>query len=160
MPFGAELESDRVRFRLWAPAARQVDVVLKEHSSPAPQALSMTALPNGWFELATERAQAGSLYRFRIDGSQEVPDPASRRNPDDVHGFSEVVDPTAFHWDESGWRGRPWHEAVVYELHVGTFSPEGTFAGVLDRLDHLERLGITVIELMPIGDFPGARGWG
>ena len=89
-----------------------------------------------------------------------MPDPASRYNPDDVHGASEVIDPAAFDWQDTAWRGRPWEEAVVYELHVGTFSPEGTFAGVIERLDYLVELGVTALELMPVADFPGARNWG
>ena len=89
-----------------------------------------------------------------------MPDPASRYNPEDVHGPSEVVDPGAFEWSDGDWSGRPWEDAVLYELHVGTFSPEGTFAGVEARLDYLAALGATAIELMPVGDFPGKRGWG
>jgi maltooligosyltrehalose trehalohydrolase len=89
-----------------------------------------------------------------------MPDPASRANPDDIHGPSEVIDPLAYEWDDEAWRGRPWNEAALYELHVGTFSPEGTFAGAEKKLGHLVELGITVIELMPIADFPGKRGWG
>jgi maltooligosyltrehalose trehalohydrolase len=155
MPFGAELTSDgRVRFRLWAPAAHEVELVLSEGTT------RMSAQGEGWFELVTHKARAGSRYRYRIDGKLEVPDPASRSNPEDVHGLSEVIDPTQFEWHDLEWRGRPWHEAVIYELHVGTFSPEGTFAGVEKKLDHLVELGITVIELMPIADFPGKRGWG
>lgn len=155
MPFGAQINADAsVRFRLWAPAAARVDLLLDEAVLP------MKPVEGGWHELVTHEARAGSRYRYRIDGSQSVPDPASRRNPDDVHGPSEVVDPLSFEWDDDLWPGRPWHEAVLYELHVGTFSPEGTFAGVESRLDHLERLGVTVIELMPIADFPGRRGWG
>jgi maltooligosyltrehalose trehalohydrolase len=157
MPFGAEiLPGGKVRFRLWAPAARQVQLVLTEGG----QDLPMPALGDGWFEVVTERARAGSLYRYRIDGQLEVPDPASRFNPDDVQGPSQVVDPEGFDWTDGDWRARPWHEAVIYELHVGTFSPEGTFAGAQQRLDYLQSLGITVIELMPLADFPGKRGWG
>jgi len=160
MPFGAELTPDgRVRFRLWAPAARQVELMLHE-ARGNPRPLRMAAQADGWFELVTSEARAGSRYRYRIDGRTDVPDPASRRNPEDIMGPGEVVDPRAFDWDDDGWRGRPWHEAIIYELHVGTFSPEGTFAGVERRLDHLAELGITVIELMPIADFPGRRGWG
>jgi maltooligosyltrehalose trehalohydrolase len=155
MPFGAELTGDgRVRFRLWAPAAHQVELMLSEGAA------MMSAQPGGWFELITDKARPGSRYRYRIDGKLEVPDPASRSNPEDVHGLSEIIDPTEFEWHDDEWRGRPWHEAVVYELHVGTFSPEGTFAGVAKKLDHLVELGVTVIELMPIADFPGKRGWG
>ena len=160
MPFGAELTAGgQVRFRLWAPGAHEVELVLYERAD-ATRSLQVPAIGEGWFELITGEARAGSRYKYRIDGKTEVPDPASRSNPDDVHGPSEVIDPNAFEWDDEGWRGRPWHEAVVYELHVGTFSPEGTFAGVEKKLDHLAELGITAIELMPIADFPGKRGWG
>jgi len=160
MPFGAELTSSgQVRFRLWAPGARDVEVVLHDRRDE-PRLLKMGERPDGWFELLTDEARAGSRYRYRIDGKQEVPDPASRSNPDDIHGPSEVIDPLAFEWDDSMWRGRAWHEAVIYELHIGTFSPEGTFAGAERKLDHLVELGVTVIELMPIADFPGKRGWG
>jgi malto-oligosyltrehalose trehalohydrolase len=113
----------------------------------------------GVFTLVTEAAP-GSLYRYRIDGGQEVPDPASRFQPEDVHGPSEVVDPKSFDWRDEGWLGRPWHECVLYELHVGTFSPEGTFAGVEERLDYLADLGVNAIEMMPLSDFPGRRNWG
>ena len=158
MPFGAQLTADGVRFRVWAPAARRMDVML--NVGGAERALAMEALPGGWFQVISREAQAGSLYRLRIDGDLEVADPASRFNPEDAQGPSAVVDPCAFAWPDGAWRGRPWHEAVIYELHVGAFTPEGSFAGVERCLDYLAALGITVIELMPIADFPGARGWG
>jgi len=160
MPFGAELTDDgRVRFRLWAPGARRVELSLDDGRGVA-QLVAMTRDDDGFYEVITDKARAGSLYRYRINGENEVPDPASRLNPQDVHGPSQVVDPTDFDWTDHDWRSRPWHEAVVYELHVGTFSPKGTFAGVQARLDHLVELGVTVIELMPVADFPGKRGWG
>lgn len=158
MPFGAELRERGVRFRLWAPGARRVDLLLQIEA--AVRAIEMQALPAGWFEIEADAAQAGSRYRFRIDGKLEVADPASRFNPEDAQGPSMVVDPLAFAWNDGSWRARPWHEAVIYELHVGTFTPAGTFVGVEQRLDYLAELGVTVIELMPIADFPGARGWG
>jgi maltooligosyltrehalose trehalohydrolase len=162
MPFGAELRADgSVRFRLWAPSARRVEVVLLHSADEgAAEALPMPAAEGGFRELVTRRARAESRYRYRIDGGIEVPDPASRANPEDVHGASAVVDPRAFDWSDGDWRGRPWHEAVVYELHVGTFSPEGTFRGAIARLPYLAALGVTAIELMPVADFSGQRGWG
>jgi maltooligosyltrehalose trehalohydrolase len=158
MPFGATLTTTgEARFRLWAPAAGSVDLLLG--AADAPLALPMRGLGTGWFE-GTAAARPGTRYRFRIDGGLAVPDPASRFNPDDVHRASEVVDPQAFEWQDGDWRGRPWEEAVLYELHVGTFAPEGTFAGVERRLDYLVGLGVTAIELMPVGDFPGRWNWG
>lgn len=157
MPFGAELQADgTVRFRLWAPGAARVELCLGELAEP----LAMQAAGNGWYELACRQAGAGSQYCYRIDGGISVPDPASRCQVEDVHGCSEVVDPAAWDWRDEIWRGRPWHEAAIYELHVGSFTPQGTFAGVMERLDYLVRLGVTAIELMPVADFPGARNWG
>jgi len=114
----------------------------------------------GWAEVVTREAPAGTRYRFRIDGSVLVPDPASRFQPDDVHGPSEVVDPRAHAWSDAGWMGVPPERLVFYELHVGTFTPAGTFSGVAEKLDHLASLGVTAIELMPVADFPGRQGWG
>jgi len=158
MPFGAELDGGgrETRFRLWAPGAREVELCIEQ---PPAQPAPMRAAGEGWFELITQ-ARAGTRYRFRIDGDLRVPDPASRCNPDDVHGASEVVDPRAYEWRDGAWTGRPWREAAVYELHVGVFSPEGTFAGVAARLPYLRALGVTAVELMPVADFPGTRGWG
>src|SRR6516225_5532118 len=99
-------------------------------------------MPTGWYELTTDAAHPGSRYRFLIDGSLPVPDPASRFQPQDVDGPSEVVDPRSFAWPDGAWPGRPWHDVVIYELHVGAFSPEGTFDGVAARLDHLQALGV------------------
>jgi len=160
MPFGAQVLPDgRVRFRLWAPAAGRVELVLESPSGEA-RMLPLAQAGEGWFELVTGDAHAGSRYRYRIDGEALVPDPASRHNPQGVHGPSEVIDPGAFDWTDGDWRPPPWPQSVLYELHVGTFSPEGTFAGVARRLEHLQRLGVTAIELMPIAEFPGSRGWG
>src|SRR3984893_13853361 len=159
MPFGAECSEDgSVRFRLWAPAARRVELSLAgaKRSTHIP----LQEQTKGWFELVTDAARHGTQYRFRIDGEQEVPDPASRFQPRDVHGPSEVIDPESFEWRDDGWRGRPWEEAVIYELHVGTFTPSGKFSSVRTRLEYLAELGITAIELMPVADFPGKRNWG
>jgi malto-oligosyltrehalose trehalohydrolase len=154
LPFGAELVEAGVRFRLWAPKLGRASVVIEG----GPE-LAMEAGAGGWFELVTDAAHACSRYRYRT-GDLLVPDPASRRQPQDVHGASEVVDPTRYEWHDASWRGRPWSETVLYELHVGTFSPTHDFAGVAQRLDHLVELGVTAVELMPVNEFPGARNWG
>ncbi len=156
-PFGVHLDQDGAEFRLWAPVADRVDLLLE---GGAPEPVPMTQEERGWFRCRAEGAGAGSLYRFRIDGQSDVPDPASRFQPEGVHGPSEVVDPGAYAWRHPGWKGRPWHEAVFYELHVGTFTEEGTFDGVRDRLGSLVELGVTAVELMPVAAFPGTRNWG
>ncbi len=158
MPFGAQISPEGVRFRLWAPDCHQVGLCIETELPPSP--LPMIACGDGWFGLTVPGTGAGTRYRFEVKDGLRVPDPASRFNPDDVHGASEVIDPAAFDWRDGGWRGQKWETAVVYELHVGAFSPEGTFAGVEARLDTLVDLGVTVIELMPVADFPGARNWG
>ncbi len=154
MPFGAEARADGVRFRLWAPAQKRVALELDGVR------LDMHPLPGGWHERSVAGARAGCRYRYLLHGGVAVPDPASRANPDDVHGASQVVDPRAYDWPDAEWRGRPWQEAVLYELHVGTFTPEGTFAGARSRLPELAALGVTAVELMPVADFPGRRNWG
>jgi maltooligosyltrehalose trehalohydrolase len=154
MPFGAEVLGDGgVRFRLWAPGAQQVSLVLGNRE------LAMRPGEGGWYE-TLEKAAPGALYRYRIDGGQEVPDPASRFQPRDVDGPSEVIDPHAFEWQDEGWRGRAWQEAVLYELHVGTFTSQGSYSGVISKLPYLKDLGVTAIELMPLSDFAGRRNWG
>ncbi len=159
MPFGTKLCADgTTRFRLWAPGARRVDLDLSLHELRSE--LPMAALDAGWFEASVPDAPPGARYSFRIDGGIAVPDPASRCNPDDVHAASMVVDPQAFDWTDAGWTGRPWEEAVIYELHVGTFTPAGTFVAAIERLDYLADLGVTAIELMPVADFPGGWNWG
>ncbi len=140
------------RFHLWAPAAGTVDLILDA------QALPMSTGSEGWFSLDTDAA-FGARYRFRIDGGTLVPDPASHFQPQDVHGPSELID-HRHAWQAQDWRGRPWHEAVICELHVGAFSAEGTYRGAIAHLDHLVDTGITAIELMPLADFPGRRNWG
>jgi maltooligosyltrehalose trehalohydrolase len=150
--FGPRLGADGVTFRLWAPAARQVELMLDG-------ARPMRSSADGWHALAVPGIAAGTLYRFRIDGALEVPDPASRFQPQDVNGPSEVID-HRFTWQTRDWVGRPWHEAVIYELHVGAFTPGGSFLSAIDKLDHLVACGITAIELMPIADFGGTRNWG
>jgi maltooligosyltrehalose trehalohydrolase len=156
LPFGAEPTADGVRFLLWAPRARKVELLLEAPPIPA---LPMVAEPEGWFSLTTGKAGAGSRYRYSVDGAP-YPDPASRHQPDGVHGASEVIEPAAYEWRDAGWNGRPWHELVIYELHLGAFSERGDFTGAIAHLDHLGELGVTAIELMPIAECPGRRNWG
>ncbi len=161
MPFGAQVQPDgSVRFALWAPSAEQVSLWLEDTQALLP----MVRRGDGWFEWTTAQAQPGSRYLFDLGagggGGTRVPDPASRHQPEDVHGPSEVIDPTVYRWADEAWTGRPWHETVLYELHVGTFTPDGTFRAAIDKLDALVDLGITAIELMPVADFPGTRNWG
>ena len=154
LPFGAELVPGGVRFRLWAPKAERVSLRLEGIGD-----LPMPRCEDGWTELTTGAARAGTRYRFVVDG-REVPDPASRHQPEDVHGPSEVVDPRSYEWRDAAWQGRRWEEMVFYEAHTGTFSERGDFAGVQAHLDHLTELGVTALELMPVADFPGRRNWG
>ncbi len=156
LPFGAEFEPGAgVRFRFFAPAA---DVVKLAIVGREPQ--TMKADGHGWHELTVPDAFPGALYRFVLPDGSDVPDPVSRFQPEDVAGPSEVIDPEAYEWAPSEWRGRPWHETVLYELHVGTFTPEGTFRAAIEKLDHIAALGVTGIELMTITEFAGTRNWG
>jgi maltooligosyltrehalose trehalohydrolase len=158
MPFGAELREGAARFRLWAPACEQVRVELDRDARR--RELTMNAEPGGWHSLTVKGLAAGTPYAFLVDDKGPVPDPASRYNPMDVSGPSVLVDPAAFEWDDVEWSGRPWHEAVVYEMHVGTFTHEGTFRAAIGKLDYLLSVGVTAIEVMPVADFPGRRNWG
>lgn len=156
MPFGTEVQTGAVRFQLWAPAAARVELVLENE----PDSLPLRRAEDGWHELITPLAHAGSRYHFLLPDGTRVPDPASRYQPEDVHGPSEVVDPESYVWNDAEWQGRPWAQAVIYELHVGTFTEEGTFRAAIEKLDHLADLGITAIQMMPIADFTGKRNWG
>src|SRR5260221_4323885 len=159
MPFGAAVVPEGgVRFRFGPPAARSVGLLVEANGSRPTHPLK--AVGDGWFELTTDAARAGDRYRYVIDGETALPDPASRFQPDGVHGRSEVVDPAAFAWTDGDWRGRPWETAVIYELHVGAFTVDGDHAGVAGRLDHLAALGVTALELMPLAATPGRRNWG
>src|ERR1700724_2464308 len=122
--------------------------------------LDMRAEHGGWHELATDRARAGTLYQLVLPDGLRVPDPASRHQPNDVHGPSAVIDAESYSWRDRGWNGRRCHEAVLYELHIGAFTAPGTFLAAIEKLDHLASLGITALEIMPVSDFPGRRNWG
>ena len=152
--FGPVLSDDGVTFRLWAPAARKVELLLDESHA---KKHSMTK-DGEWFVLDVAGAKAGTRYRFRIDDEIDIPDPASHFQPEDVAGASEVID-HAYPW-QTEWKGLPWEQAVFLEAHVGTFTSAGTFRAMIEKLDHLSTTGITALELMPLADFPGRWNWG
>lgn len=151
--FGTRLTPDGVSFRLWAPAAKRVDLLLEK---PHP----LRRDDDGWFSADIAGVKAGTRYKFRIDDEIDVPDPASAFQPEDVSGPSEVIDHAAHRWRAENWRGRPWPETIVLESHVGTFTPEGSYRAMIERLDHLKATGITALQLMPLADFSGQRNWG
>ncbi|HET7570293.1 MAG TPA: malto-oligosyltrehalose trehalohydrolase [Gammaproteobacteria bacterium] len=157
MPYGAQSEDGHVRFRIWAPAQDVLDLIL---GSAGEQALPMAPVGDGWFELTTDAATAGDRYCYQLANGLRVPDPASRFQPDDVHGPSQVIDPRAYEWRQTDWRGRPWREAALYETHVGAFTTSGDYDSLRRKLDYLAGIGITAVELMPLSDFEGRRNWG
>jgi maltooligosyltrehalose trehalohydrolase len=150
--FGPQVSSRGVTFRLWAPAARSVSVVID-----TPVAM---AKRGEWFEVHVATARHGMRYHFRIDDELEIPDPVSHFQPEDVSGPSELIDHAGYRWTRPDWKGRPWEQTVFVETHVGTFTPGGTFRAMIERLDHLVQTGITALELMPVADFPGRWNWG
>lgn len=149
---------DLTRFRVWAPRASSVAIRFLDGD---PNTVPMQPEENGYFQATVAGVAAGTRYRYLLDGTMERPDPVSRFQPDGVHGPSAVVDPDAFQWTDRTWRGLPMEELIIYELHVGTFTPEGTFEAIIPRLPYLkEMVGVTAIELMPVAQFPGRRNWG
>jgi maltooligosyltrehalose trehalohydrolase len=151
--FGPRLTPGGASFRLWAPTARRVDVLLEKRHP-------LQRGDDGWFSADISGVAAGARYRFRIDDEIDVPDPASAFQPEDVSGPSELIDHAGYRWRAAGWLGRPWHETVVIETHVGTFTPQGSYRAMIEKLDHLAATGITALELMPLADFAGRRNWG
>jgi maltooligosyltrehalose trehalohydrolase len=165
LPVGAEvLPEGGAHFRVWAPRRRKVAVVLEGPTDPGGNGRAEVELrpeEGGYFGGLVAAARAGTLYRFRLDdGAALYPDPASRFQPDGPHGPSQVIDPGAFRWSDGDWRGAARDGHVIYELHVGTFTPEGTWEAAARQLPELASLGITMIEMMPVADFPGRFGWG
>ena len=174
-PLGARIDGDGVEFRVWAPGHERVEVVVYEKTGNREQGTGdsrqqqrqeegevhpLAEEGEGWWSGRVAGIGAGARYRFRLDGGDAFPDPASRSQPEGVHGPSEVVDPGAFRWTDGEWRGIPAEEMTIYEVHVGTATPEGTFEGLIPRLDHLVELGVTAVEIMPVAEFPGHRNWG
>ena len=155
MTFGPAFTEEGILFRLWAPLHDSVSLKL-EGAGLRP----MQAADDGWHRCAVADAHAGRLYRFVLPDGSEVPDPASRFQPQDAHGPSEVIDLATYRWKTDAWAGRPWEEMIIYEMHIGCFTPGGSFRAAIERLDHLQQLGVTALQIMPVGEFPGRYGWG
>ena len=153
---GALVDGDQTTFRVWAPDADRLTLVLDREDAPRP----MDAVGDGYFEATVDDAGPGTRYRIGLDDMDPFPDPASRFQPEGVHGPSQVVAPSAYAWSDSNWGGLAREELVFYELHVGAFTGPGTFKAVQERLSYLQTLGVTAIELMPVHDFPGRWNWG
>ncbi|MCC7548268.1 MAG: malto-oligosyltrehalose trehalohydrolase [Burkholderiales bacterium] len=155
-PLGALVTPDGTGFRVWAPRTRAVTLEIEQPS----RSLPMRSESGGYFHALVSGLESGARYRFRLDGEGPYPDPCSRFQPEGPHGPSMVVDARAYRWRDGAWRGVPMHGQVIYELHVGTFTSAGTFDVVIERLDHLRRLGVTALEIMPVHEFPGRWNWG
>lgn len=153
--WGAEfISGDVVRFRVWAEGQQQLTLRLADEDLP------MTAVGHGWFQIDVPGVTHGTEYQFVLQDGMTVPDPASRAQKGDVNGPSVVIDPGRYQPVNPNWAGRPWEETVIYELHIGTFTPQGTFRAAIDKLPYLAELGITQLEVMPVSQFGGSRGWG
>jgi maltooligosyltrehalose trehalohydrolase len=156
LPVGAEPGAAGVHFRVWAPDRERVDVLVEGRRHPHP----LEAETDGFYSALVPGIGAGARYRYRLDGGEAFPDPVSRFQPEGPHGPSEVIDPGAFPWTDAPWAGVRVEGQVLYEIHVGAFTPEGTWAAAARRLPALAELGVTLVEVMPIADFPGRFGWG
>jgi len=153
--WGAEfVRPGEVLFRLWSPGIEEIVVEIDGIAAP------MGRRDDGWHELLADGVRTGARYGFRLPGGPLLPDPAARAQLANVHGPSIVVDPTAYEWKNTDWNGRPWEESVLYELNIGAFTPEGTFEAAIAKLPHLLELGVTAVEIMPVAQFAGTRGWG
>lgn len=162
LPIGAEVLPDGgSHFRVWAPRCAVVEVVLESANGVAKSAVSLEREEQGYFSGVVCDARAGTRYRFRLDASEQlVPDPASRFQPEGPHGPSEIVDPAQFEWHDGDWRGIKLPGQVIYEMHIGVYTPEGTWAAAEQQLEELKDFGVTVIEVMPVNEFAGRFGWG
>ncbi len=156
MEIGARpMAAGGVRFRVWAPGAERLSV-----KSISGEEFQLHKDEAGYFSCIAGGLRVGARYRFLFDDGRQYPDPASRSQPEGVHGPSEVIDPDGFVWEDAHWKGLPLREFIIYELHIGTFTPVGTFDAAMERIGYLKDLGITAVELMPVAQFPGGRNWG
>jgi malto-oligosyltrehalose trehalohydrolase len=160
LPQGAEVIDQGVRYRIWAPEKKKVEVEVLHSASGKRRIVPMIPEGAGYFHGIDKDGRAGDGYKFRLDGEASFPDPASRWQPDGVHGLSMVIDPRAYAWQDAGWRRPQFRDLVLYELHVGAFTHAGTFHAAIEKLPALHELGVNAIQLMPVADFPGDRNWG
>ncbi len=151
------LGKESAEFIVWAPLLRSVAIKI---TSPDARMIAMAPDGQGYWRTTVTGLSPGTRYVYRLNDEKDRPDPASRFQPEGVHGPSQLVDPAEFIWEDGAWEGIPLHDFIIYELHIGTFTPEGTFEAAVRRLDYLKHLGITVLEIMPVAQFPGARNWG
>lgn len=160
LPVGAEVQPEGVHFRVWAPQSKNVTLLLGEDEPLEKSSeIEMTSEADGYWSASVPAARAGLYYRYRLK-SGAFPDPGSRFQPAGPHGASQIVDPATFAWTDAAWRGVRREGQIIYEMHIGTFTPEGTWAAATARLPHLAELGVTLLEVMPVADFPGRFGWG
>jgi maltooligosyltrehalose trehalohydrolase len=148
-----------VRYRTWAPGKEKVEAVIFDPAGLPERIVSLGEEPSNYFSAIDPAGRVGDRYKYRFGGS-DWPDPASRFNPDGVHGAGQVIDPGDYAWGDRAWSPPRVSELIIYELHIGTFTAEGTFHAAIGKLDHLVDLGVTALEIMPVADFPGARNWG
>jgi len=157
LELGTVLSNHGVRFRTWAPEKTSVSLVVTEE----PRTIPMDSERNAYFTIFLDDIEPGTRYFHLLDGIQLRPDPVSRSQPDGVHGPSQVIDPSEFKWQDQDWSGISAEEVIIYEIHTGTFTHEGTFKSIIPFLDYLKKdLGVSPIELMPVAQFPGERNWG
>lgn len=160
LPQGAEIVEGGVRYRIWAPDKTNVEVEVQRDGSDVRERLPLALDAGGYYHTVHHGGKAGDRYRYFLGGETGFPDPASRWQPDGVHGMSMVIDPRPFPWTDAEWERPPFRNLIIYELHIGTFTREGTFRAAIQRLPYLCALGVTAIEVMPVADFPGSRNWG
>ena len=160
LPVGAEVLPDGTHFRVWAPRRKQVSVVLEDAEGELIKEIELTAEAGGYFSGMSSDATVGTRYRYRLDETGPFPDLASRFQPAGAGGPSQIVDPSTFAWTDETWPGVPLGGQVVYEMHIGTFTAEGTWEAACRELPELKALGVTILEIMPVAEYPGRFGWG
>ncbi|HET7896339.1 MAG TPA: alpha-amylase family glycosyl hydrolase, partial [Flavisolibacter sp.] len=156
-PLGRKEKKKQVRFSVWAPLKKKM---LLHLVYPENRMLEMTKEADGYWQVSVDDLPQNARYFFQPDDENDVPDPRSHYQPEGVHGPSQIIDHQTYQWQDNGWKGIPLQDLILYELHVGTFTPEGTFEAIIPRLDALKETGINALELMPVAQFPGNRNWG